>query len=80
MTSIKQVVRVQPGHRVEIVAPEFAEGELVNVVVEHCGEQPAESGKSILAFLDSLPDGPRAFATWDEYEKHLRQEKDSWTR
>lgn len=35
---------------------------------------------SMLEFLDSLPPGPRAFKTWEEYEQHLRQEKDAWDR
>ena len=77
MLSIKTVTRVQPGHRVEVVVPELAEGDLVNVVVELCGNQP-ESRESVLSFLDSLPEGPRAFATWEQYEQHLRQERDSW--
>ena len=72
MLSVKQVVRVQPGHRVEIVAPEFAEGDLVDVVVQ--SSEPSVRHGSVLSFIDSLPDGPRAFATWDEYEQHLRQE------
>jgi hypothetical protein len=31
-------------------------------------------------FLQSLPAGPRAFKTWEEYEQHLREEKDAWER
>lgn len=38
------------------------------------------SGHDILSFIDSLPEGPRAFATWDEYEQHLKHERDSWDR
>jgi hypothetical protein len=72
-----RVVRVLPGHRVEVVVPEFREGDLVNVVVEECGNR-LQSRESVLTLLDSLPDGPRAFATWEEYEHHLRQEKDAW--
>ncbi len=77
--TVKQIVRVQPGHRVEVVVPELAEGELVDVVIEPCG-RPTVQHESVLAFIDSLPDGPRAFPTWDEYEQHLRQERDSWDR
>ena len=80
MASIRQVVRVQPGHRVEFVAPELAEGELVSVLVQRCDQQPATCHESVVAFIDSLPNGPRAFLTWEEYEQHLRQERDSWDR
>ena len=40
---------------------------------------PATSN-DILSFIDSLPDGPRAFTTWEEYERHLQSERDSWDR
>ena len=80
MINVKQLVRVQPGHRVEVFAPEFSEGELVDVIVRSCSEPTAATQPSLLAFLDSLPDGPRAFATWEEYEQHRREERDSWDR
>lgn len=79
MTSVKQVVRVLPGHRVEIVAPEFSEGDVVDVVVTPRTVQSDPSG-SIVAFVESLPVGPRAFASWDEYEQHLQEEKAAWER
>jgi hypothetical protein len=34
----------------------------------------------MVEFLASLPTGPRAFPTWQEYNEHLREEKDSWDR
>lgn len=79
MPSIKTVTRVQPGHRVVLVVPELAEGDLVSVIVEPCGGHP-ENRESVLSFLDALPEGPRAFATWDEYDRHLQKERDSWDR
>jgi hypothetical protein len=33
---------------------------------------------SALEFLESLPPGPRAFKTWEEYERFLREERNSW--
>jgi hypothetical protein len=78
MTVVRQVARVLPGHRVEIVAPELAEGDLVDVIVlPHA--VPTKAGQSVIEFLDTLPDGPRAFATWEEYEQHLRDQKLAWT-
>ena len=81
MINVKQLVRVQSGHRVEVVAPEFAEGELVDVIVRPWSEPVEATPSLLLAFLDSLPDGPRAFSTWEEeYEQHRREERDSWDR
>ncbi|HUG68444.1 MAG TPA: hypothetical protein VMM76_11895 [Pirellulaceae bacterium] len=79
MLSVTQIVRVKPGNRVEVVSPEFVEGDEVEVVVSSRTAQ-ASVPTSVLEFVDSLPDGPRAFATWDEYEQHLRQERESWDR
>jgi hypothetical protein len=80
MKSIEQVVRVQPGHRVEVVAPQFAEGDWVDVVVRECPSPPAPQARSLLAFLEGLPPGPRAFSNWESYEEHLREERESWDR
>ena len=80
MINVKQLVRVQSGHRVEVVSPEFAEGELVDVIVRPWSEPVGATPSSLLAFLDALPDGPRAFSTWEEYERFLKEEKDSWER
>ena len=79
MLSVTQIVRVKPGHRVEVMSPEFVEGDEVEVVVSPRTVR-ASVPTSVLEFVDSLPDGPRAFATWDEYEQHLRQERESWDR
>ena len=70
------LVRVQPGHRVEVVSPELLEGQLVHVIITPEMSSSLDSD-TIVAFLDSLPDGPRAFATWDEYDRYLRQERES---
>jgi len=35
---------------------------------------------SALDFLESLPSGPFAFKTWDEYERFLLEERNSWDR
>lgn len=42
--------------------------------------EPKEHRVSMLQFVESLPPGPRAFKTWEEYEQHLRAEKDAWER
>jgi hypothetical protein len=70
---------VLPGHRVEISAPELPEGTRVEVIVV-LPEAPAPRRISMLEFVESLPPGPRAFPTWEEYEQFLREEKDAWER
>ena len=32
---------------------------------------------NVLAFMDSLPAGPRAVADWDAYDRLLQQERES---
>ena len=78
-TALRLETTVLPGHRLEISDPELPEGATVEVIVVL--PQTAEPQfTSALDFLESLPPGPRAFKTWEEYEKHLREEKDAWDR
>jgi hypothetical protein len=55
------------------------EGAKVEVIVL-APEKSARQFGSALEFLESLPPGPRAFKTWEEYERFLREERDSWDR
>ena len=79
MSHLRIETTVLPGHRIEISAPELPEGARVQVDVV-VPDEPKPRRLSMLEFLESLPPGPRAFPTWDEYERHLREEKDSWDR
>ncbi len=78
-TAFRLETTILPGHRLEISAPELPEGAKVEVIVV-LPEKPQPQFASALEFLESLPPGPRAFSTWEEYERHLREEKDSWDR
>lgn len=78
-TALRLETTVLPGHRLEISAPELPEGAKVEVIVV-LPEQAQPRRMSMLEFIESLPPGPRAFPTWEEYEKHLQEEKDSWER
>jgi hypothetical protein len=78
-TALRMETTVLPGHRLEITDPAFPEGAKVEVIVV-LPEQPTPRRLSMLEFLESLPPGPRAFKTWEEYERHLREEKDAWDR
>jgi len=77
MSVVRQRVQVMPGHRVELVAPELNDGEWVEVVIRADADLPAQK-TNVLAFIDSLPGGPRAAADWDAYERLLQQERESW--
>ena len=78
-TALRLETTVLPGHRIEVIAPQLPEGAKVEVIVV-LRERPQPQFGSALDFLESLPPGPRAFKTWEEYEQHLREEKDSWDR
>lgn len=78
-TTLRMETTVLPGHRVEVSAPELPEGATFEVIVV-LAEKPQPRLRSVLQFLESLPPGPRAFKTREEYERHLREEKDSWDR
>jgi len=72
---------ILPGHRLELSNPEFPDGATVEVIVV-VPETPKRKFGSVLEFLESLPPGPspRCFPTWEEYERHLKVEKDAWDR
>jgi hypothetical protein len=70
---------VLPGHRVEVCDPRFPEGARVEVIVM-VPEQPRPHRIPMWEFVKSLPAGPRAFPTWEEYERYLQEEKDAWER
>ena len=82
---IQAVLRLEtmvlPGHRLEVTAPELPEGATVEVIVV-LPEPVVPRRLSMLDLLDTLPEGPspRAFPTWEEYERFLQEEKDAWER
>jgi hypothetical protein len=78
-TTLRLEATILPGHRLEISDPALPEGAKVEVIVV-LPEKPQPRYGSALEFLESLPPGPRAFKTWEEYEQHLREERDSWDR
>jgi hypothetical protein len=76
-TTFQIQTTVLPGNRVEFSDPELPEETKVEVTVV-VPEQPKRKFASVYEFLQTLPPGPRAFDTWEEYEDFLRKEKDSW--
>jgi hypothetical protein len=78
-TALRTETTILPGHRIEIGVPDLPEGARVEVIIV-LPEQPGSGRLSMHEFLESLPPGPRAFKTWQEYEQHLREEKEAWER
>ena len=78
-SALRLETTVLPGHRLEASAPELPEGVKVEVIVV-LPEKPEPRRISMLECVESLPPGPRAFPTWEEYARHLREEKDAWER
>ena len=76
--AIRLETTVLPGNRVEVTAPELPEGAKVEVIVMLPQDGVARRRMSMLELVKSLPPGPRAFDTWEEYERFLQEEKDSW--
>jgi hypothetical protein len=79
-TTLHIQTTVLPGHRIELTAPELPEGTRVEVTVVYPPSTAPGRRMSMLEFVKTLPAGPRAFDTWDEYEKFLEEEKNSWER
>ena len=79
--ALRLTARVQAGHKLEINSPELPEGEEVDVfVVLPAKTAPDVRQESLIGFLDSLPPGPRSADTWEELERTLQQDRDSWDR
>lgn len=78
--ALRLTTRVLPGHRLEIVAPELADGEAVDVFVVLPRPAETQTPVSLLDFLDALPPGPRSAPTWEELESNLQKDRDAWDR
>ncbi len=84
-TTLRVTTRVQPGHRIEIEAPELAEGEEVTVTVTSPGalapgDPQAPARGSLWQLIRDLPPGPRSAPRWEEIERELQEDRDSWDR
>ncbi|MDZ7964729.1 MAG: hypothetical protein RM368_07090 [Nostoc sp. DedSLP03] len=74
LNGLKQKAIVKPGGIVEICSPELPAGATVEVIV--LLESPPEySEKPLTSFLGSAKGN---FATPEEVDKFIRQERDAW--
>lgn len=78
-TTVRLETTILPGHRLEVSSPELPEGARVEVIIV-LPEKSEPRRIPMLELLKSLPPGPRAFPTWEEYERHIQEEKDAWDR
>ena len=81
-TAIRLKTRVLPGHRIEVVAPEFAEGDDIELIVL---SEPtpllARNREGYIPALDliaSFPPSQLTAADWERIEREIQEEKDSW--
>jgi hypothetical protein len=76
-TERKLVTQVQSGGRIEVIAPDLAVGETVEITIR---KKPPSAGKrSALDILAEAP-GHRLFKTAEEVDAYIREERDSWDR
>jgi hypothetical protein len=71
--NIRQKVTVQPGGLIALQSPDFVEGSEVEVIVLL---EPSASPQVSLASL--IGTGKGSFATAQEADQFIRQERDAW--
>lgn len=76
--------RVKTGHRIEVLAPDVPDGAEVQLTIAYDPEITEPAGKppriSMLDIAASIPPGPHPFATWEEYDRALEEERNAWDR
>jgi hypothetical protein len=78
-TALHIKTTVQPGGKIEIIAPELTEGEQVSVFVVVEKEKQPEKKRGVLDILAEFP-GHLMFQTAEEVDAYIREERDSWER
>jgi hypothetical protein len=83
MITFRITTDIKDDRRVVLTLPSdvpTGQAELIVTVERPTTEDKSARFGSALEFLESLPPGPRAFKTWEEYERHLEEERNSWER
>ena len=81
--AIRLKTRVLPGNRIEVSAPEFTEGEEVEVTValpEKPGPETNRKFRDVIEFLDSLTPVRRTPEEWAQVDMEFLEERSSWDR
>jgi hypothetical protein len=77
--TLQRFATVQPGHRVEVTVDEFQVGQTVQVYI--VAQQPSlrdYPGQSLLEYIQKHRQPMKSYPTWEEYEKAIQTERDSW--
>lgn len=77
LNGIKQQTIVKPGGVIELVSSELPEGAIVEVIVllQDSSELVKEPARSLTSFIGAAPG---SFATPEEADQFIRQERDEW--
>ncbi|MFT3879969.1 MAG: hypothetical protein QM703_09960 [Gemmatales bacterium] len=68
---------VLPGQRIEISSPELQVGQQLTVTLRPVEAQPPAKD-NIVEFIKKHRKPLRSFSSWEEMEKSLQAERDSW--
>jgi hypothetical protein len=79
-SALHTTTRVLPGNRIELTSPEFVEGQTVDVFVVPQNTPLKKRTQSLMEFINSLPPGPRMAKTWEDLDRMIKEERDSWDR
>ncbi len=72
LQAIRQRVTIQPGGRVEIIAPELTAGNEAEVIILEEQAPPARR------LADLIGSGKGAFSSPQEADNFIRRERDAW--
>lgn len=77
LSGIKQQIVVKQGGVIELTSPELPEGAVVEVIVllPASDEKIKESSPSLTSFIGAAPGN---FATPEDADQFIRQERDAW--
>lgn len=77
LNAIKQQTVVKPGGVIELTLPELSEGAIVEVIVlfQDSSELAKETARSLTSLIGSAPG---SFATPEEANQFIRQERNDW--
>ena len=75
----RTTAKVGAGHRIELFAPNLAEGERVDVILLPSTDAVAPDA-SAFSIIDALDLPVRDASYWAERERELQESRDSWDR
>lgn len=77
--ALKMKTRVLPGKRIEVTSPELTDNEEVELIVLRSDNgTPKSQFGSAWDYIQSLKPVERTLEEWDEIERQIQEEKNSW--